>query len=418
MRPCPDLALRLARFRRCRNGTVGVLFGVLLPILAMGAVGVAELAEVMQAKARLQRNVDAAAIQGAGEFGVDQSAATTERARLYADGMAESLRLRWTVASTATVEAASRTVTVRQTANRASFFGSLLPPGGWTIAATATAIRTARKPLCVLGTRGGGPLDTGQDSIALQTSSAITASDCLVQSNANLTAGPGTALSAGEARAVGSAAGPIRPAPVTDAPPMIDPFAGMRLDVPSLLCDSLALSIGSGTFRLNPGVHCGAVALLGTANLVLAPGEHFFVGPGLSVGGQSTVTGSDVVVVLKNLLAAQITGEAVLNLEGRKSGPYAGFVLIADRSYIGDVEISTSNARKLVGTIYLPNASLTVNGTNNRIADQSPWTVVVARTIRTLGSANLVINAGYTASSVPVPAGVGPAKDQPVRLTQ
>ncbi|MGX7705504.1 TadE/TadG family type IV pilus assembly protein [Methylobacterium sp. Gmos1] len=418
MRLCPDLALCLARFRRCRSGTVGMLFGVLLPILAVGAVGVAELAEVMQAKAKLQRNVDAAAIQGAGEFGVDQSAATTERTRLYADAMAEALRLRWTVASTATVEAASRTVTVRQTANRASFFGSLLPPGGWTIAATATAVRTARKPLCVLGLRGGGLLDLGQDSIALQSSSAITANDCLVQSNANLTAGPGTTLSAGEARAVGSANGPIRPAAVTDAPSMADPFAAMRLDAPSLLCDSLALSLGSGTFYLNPGVHCGAIALLGTASLVLAPGEHFFVGPGLSVGGQSTVTGTDVVLVLKNLLAAQVTGEAVLNLEGRKSGPFAGFVLIADRSYVGDVEISTTNARKLVGTIYLPNASLTVNGTNNKVADQSPWTVVVARTIRTLGSASLVINAGYTTSGVPVPAGVGPARDQPVRLAQ
>ncbi|AWN50425.1 hypothetical protein DK412_00685 [Methylobacterium sp. 17Sr1-1] len=418
MRPRPDLGLRLARFRCCRSGAVGVLFGVLLPILAMGAVGVAELAEVMQAKAKLQRNVDAAAIQGAGEFGVDQSAATTERTRLYADAMAESLRLRWAVATTATVEAASRTVTVRQSANRASFFGNLLPPGGWTIAATATAIRTARKPLCVLGTRGGGPLDDGQDSIALQASSAITASDCLVQSNANLTAGPGTVLSAGEARAVGSAAGPIRPAPVTDAPPMADPFAAMRLDAPSLLCDSLSLSLGSGTFRLEPGVHCGAIALLGDATIVLAPGDHYFVGPGLSVGGNATITGSDVVVILKGLVTAQVTGSAVLQLEGRKSGPYAGFVLITDRSYLGDVEISTSNARKLVGTIYLPNASLTVSGANNRIADQSPWTVVVARTIRTLGSANLVINAGYAASSVPVPAGVGPQKDRPVRLSQ
>jgi len=108
----------------------------------------------------------------------------------------------------------------------------------------------------------------------------------------------------------------------------------------------------------------------------------------------------------------------VLQLEGRKSGPYAGFVLITDRSYLGDVEISTSNARKLIGTIYLPNAGLTVNGNNTRIADQSPWTVVVARRIRTQGSANLVINANYGASSVPVPAGVGPARDQPVRLAQ
>ncbi|WP_162561135.1 TadE/TadG family type IV pilus assembly protein [Methylobacterium terrae] len=413
----PDLGPHLARFRRCRGGTVVVLFGLLLPILAMGAVGVAEVTEVMLAKAKLQSNVDAAALQGAGEYGVDQSAATAERTRLYADGSAAPLRLRWTIASTASIDAASRAVTVRQTAHRASFFGSLLPPGGWNLEAAATAIRTARKPLCVLGSQGAGPLGIGQDSIAVQGNSQITASDCLVQSNANLTVSGGATVWAGEARAAGSASGAIRPDAVTDAPPVTDPFTGMAIAGP-LLCDSLSLSLGSGTFYLNPGVHCGTISLLGNATLVLAPGDHYFVGPGLSVGGQSTITGSDVVVILRGLLSAQITGNAVLQLEGRKSGPYAGFVLITDRSYFGDVEISTSNARRLLGTVYLPNASLTVNGNNNRVADQSPWTVVVARTIRTMGSANLFINSNYGGSSVPVPAGVGPPKDQPVRLAQ
>ncbi len=417
MRPCLDLALRLDRFRRCRSGTVIVILGLLLPLLAMGSVGVAEITEVMLAKAKLQGNVDAAALQGAGEFGVDQSSATQERTRLYADAMAEPLRLRWTITSTATVDAASRAVTVSQTAHRASFFRSLLPPGGWNLAATATAVRTARKPLCVLGAQGSGPLGIGASTIALQGSSVITAGDCLVQSNADLNAGAGTALWAGEARAAGSASGPIRPAPVTDAPSMPDPFAAMRIDTPLSLCDT-SINIGMGTTYLKPGVHCAAIAVLGSANLVLEPGEHYFIGPALSIGGNSTVTGTDVVLILKTAAAAQITGNAVLNLEGRKSGPYAGFVLITDRTFISDVEISTTNARKLVGTIYLPNASLTVRGTNTKIADQSPWTVVVARTIRTMGSANLVINANYNSSTIPVPAGVGPAKDQPVRLAQ
>ncbi|MFH6781558.1 MULTISPECIES: pilus assembly protein TadG-related protein [Methylobacterium] len=411
-----DLAPSLARFRHCRRGTVTVLLALLLPVLAMGSVGVAEVTEVMLAKSKLQEIVDAAALQGAGEFGVDQSAATAERTRLYADGMAAGLRLRWTVASTTSIDAPTRAVTVQQTAHRASFFGSLLPPGGWNLQASATAIRTARKPLCVLGAQGIEPSGS-QDSIAVQGRSQITASNCLVQSNANLTAAGSALVSAGEARAAGSASGPIRPEAVTDAPPVQDPFAGMAIGAP-VLCDSFALSLGSGTFYLQPGVHCGAVSVLGSASLVLAPGEHYFVGSSLTIGGRSTITGSDVVVILRNLVSARITEQAVLQLEGRKTGPYAGFVLITDRSVVGDVEIATSNARKLLGTVYLPNASLTVNGTDNKIADQSPWTVVVARKIRTQGSANLVINANYGASSVPVPAGVGPAKDQPVRLAQ
>lgn len=417
MRPCPALALRLDRFRRCRSGTVIVILSLLLPVLALGSVGVAEVSEVMMARSKLQSYVDAAALQGAGEFGVDQSSATVERARLAADGMAAPLRLRWTITSSATIDTASRAVTVLQTGHRASFFRNVQPPGGWNIEAKATAIRTARKPLCMLGSETPNRLGA-PTAVELNDRSAITANDCLIQSNANLAAGTGTALWAGEVRASGSASGPVRPAPITDAPAMADPFANMRIDVPLACNDVLGITIGSGTTYLKPGVHCGQLSLLGTVNIVLLPGDHYFVGPILDLLGQSVITGTDVVMIFKGLLSAQVTGMAKLEIEGRKSGPYAGFAIITDRDYFGDLGISTNNARKIIGTIYLPNASLTVSGTGNKIADQSPWTVVVARSIRTLGSANLVINANYSSSTVQPPPGVGPAKDLPVRLAQ
>ena len=81
--------------------------------------------------------------------------------------------------------------------------------------------------------------------------------------------------------------------------------------------------------------------------------------------------------------------------------------MITDRSLGGVLGISTNNARQLYGTIYLPNATLDVTGTSNKVADQSPWTVVVAMGLTTDGSAKLVINSNYSGASVPVPAGVG-----------
>ncbi len=107
----------------------------------------------------------------------------------------------------------------------------------------------------------------------------------------------------------------------------------------------------------------------------------------------------------------------MLQLEGRKSGPYAGFVLITDRSYTGHSRDLDQQRRKLLGTIYLPNADLTVKG-NNKVADQSAWTVIVARDIRTEGNARLTVNSNYSSSTIPVPSGVGPPRDQPVRLSQ
>jgi len=57
--------------------------------------------------------------------------------------------------------------------------------------------------------------------------------------------------------------------------------------------------------------------------------------------------------------------------------------------------ISSDAARQLLGTIYIPSATLAVTGTSNRVADQSAWTVIVAKSIQLTGSPNLVINHNY-----------------------
>ena len=77
---------------------------------------------------------------------------------------------------------------------------------------------------------------------------------------------------------------------------------------------------------------------------------------------------------------------------------------------------STPNARKLLGTIYLPNGDLSVSGQNTRAADLSAWTIVVARKIAVSGTAALTINSDYASASVPVPSGAGSRSDSSTRL--
>ena len=55
----------------------------------------------------------------------------------------------------------------------------------------------------------------------------------------------------------------------------------------------------------------------------------------------------------------------------------------------------------------MPSATLNVTGASDNVADQSAWTVVVAKALQLQGSPNLVINANYANSTVPVPAGAG-----------
>jgi hypothetical protein len=241
--------------------------------------------------------------------------------------------------------------------------------------------------------------------VSIQSSSKLTAAGCLVQSDADIAVSSSASMQASAVHSVGAAQGPISPSPITDVPAITDPFASLAISVPP--CTDYGIDVGNGAQTLNAGVHCGNVQIQGSGTLTLNPGDHYFVNTQFNVEGNAKLLGSNVVLILKGSTKFQFQGNASLSFDGRQSGSYAGFVLITDRSFTDTLSISTDSAHQLHGTIYLPNASLAVSGKGNKVADQSPWTVVVAQKISTDGSANLVINSNYAGSSVPVPSGVG-----------
>jgi hypothetical protein len=65
---------------------------------------------------------------------------------------------------------------------------------------------------------------------------------------------------------------------------------------------------------------------------------------------------------------------------------------------------SANDARKLLGTIYLPNGVLYIDA-NKPIADQSAYTIVVARRVELYSGPNLVLNTDYGGTDVPIPKG-------------
>jgi Putative Flp pilus-assembly TadE/G-like len=383
---------------------------MVLPALAMVTLGAVEVAEVFFTRSKLQTVVDMAALKGAGELGIDLSSATTERTKAYADSMADPTRLRWTVTSSAVLDSQNSAMTVSQAAHRPSFFRSLLPPGGWNLNVSAKAIRYASGPLCVLGIQSGGGAVVGLDS-----SGALNAAGCLVQSNSDLTAMGGAAVTAGDARAAGGASGAISPTPLTGTRVMSDPFAALNIAYPAG-CDTTSIT---STSYLNPGLHCGDIKLSGNETVTLAAGEHYFTGGSLKMGGNAQIVGTDVVVFLKDFGSINFNGNAGLSLEGRKGGSFAGFALIADRSFTGTLELTAKNVRKMYGTVYLPNATLLIGGNGNKVSDQSPWTVVIANKLQVTDKATLHINSNYAGASVPVPQGVGPStKTSGTRLAE
>jgi Flp pilus assembly protein TadG len=404
----------LRRLWKDPGGSVATTFALLLPAIALLACGAIDLYSVWSDKSAMQDTADATALAMAKQMSISTDAGLSARATDFANAELGPIAQADAVQVSVTRSLETSSVTVTISGHRASFFGNLLPPGGWQMNASATASALGSLPLCVLsyGT-------TGPENLHLTGQSTLTAAGCLVQSNGNMTVDKNASLTAGLAQTVGVAQGPISPAPQSGAPSISDPFSSLDVSVNSGGCNpSNVTYLSSGTNTLDPGVHCGNYVVQNGAVLQLLPGEHYFVKGQLQLQGAATLSGDDVVLIFDKSSQFNFQDQAIVNLGGRKSGTFAGFVIATTRLNTGNFQISATSAEKLEGVIYIPSATLTVQGTSNKVAQQSAWTVVVAQSIQLNGSADLVINSNYAASSVPVPQGVGNETQQQVSLVR
>ncbi len=139
----------------------------------------------------------------------------------------------------------------------------------------------------------------------------------------------------------------------------------------------------------------------------MEPGEHYFRSGELVIKDDSTLWGRDVVLIFDKDSKLTFQDQAIVDLEGRKSGDHAGFLIITARDNTRDLSIWSDGVDNLLGVIYAPAAKLQVMG-KQAVAEDSDWTVVVAKEIELKDNAKLTINSKYASSLVPVPQGVGP----------
>jgi Flp pilus assembly protein TadG len=405
---------RLAALAADRAGGIATTFAIVAPVIAMLSCGAIDLFAVHASRVALQDSADAAALAAARQSGMTDQAGIQTRANTFVRRQSASAAKGLTYAVDTSVNEEDSTVTVHIEGVRDSFFGNLLPPGGWKLNVTSVATRVSQVPLCVLSTgEGGGHL------IAMKDDAQVTAPKCLVHSNSEIDVSSSGWLNTAIAQSVGEARGRISPEPQTGAPLIEDPFASMNLattkpcpllgGVTDLLTN---LQLG---LPIAPGVHCGSIVVQQNMTMRLSPGEHFFKQGKLEIKKGAKLIGDDVVLIFDASTNFKFTETSEISLKGRRTGDYAGFVIATTTANHGQFEISTSAARELLGTIYIPSARLKVSGTDNKVSDQADWTVIVADSIEMYGSPNLVLNTNYQGSPVPVPQGVGPVGR--VRLT-
>jgi hypothetical protein len=405
MRTLKQTWIRLKAFARHEGGQIALIFALGLPALAMMVAGAIDLTRVSGDRSRMQDIADAAALAGATELAL---IIREDVAVARVDGMVESNISDWRDApeiahhSQVLEDGQQRVMEVRLNGVSPSFFMNLLPPGGWRYSVVSRAVSVGQTPLCVIASAS-----SESKVINILNTSRLRAPECLVHSNHDIIV-EGGRIEAELVQAVGRASGQISPEPGTGAAALADPFASMEI-LEGQRCprNQENGAVTTGVLRLPAGVHCGAFIVGGNARLELAPGEHWFQAGSLVLKDDAKLVGTDVVAFFDRQSRFEFLDRSEVDLSGRRSGEFAGLVLVASRSNRQDFLVTSENVDRLLGVIYVPSARLVVEGRGD-VARESAWTVIVAKMIQLKGSSSLFINADYDVSDVPVPTGVGP----------
>jgi len=169
----------------------------------------------------------------------------------------------------------------------------------------------------------------------------------------------------------------------------------------------------TSTVRFNPGTYVfrRGLTISDSANVTFGAGTYTVLGA-MTIQNTSTVTGEDVGFYFYGPDAAnngsnsglRITGDATVNLSAPLSGTMAGMLVWYNRDSFNNAgnkwEISSTNVRKMTGAIYIPKDKINFIP-SAPIADQSPWTAIVAGSITVGGSAALTLNSNYNSPGAP-----------------
>ncbi len=372
-------------------------------LLAVG--GALAYGSMVNERSLMQDAVDAGALAGAlrmtvaGSSGAGSNAAdiATQTARRVLDEGHIHAPVTFTVASDAS------SFTLAATADHHAMTGLI---GGAPISVTATADTLASVPLCIL--------QTGSGDIDLRAQARIRATGCAIHADSDINVDTGAMIQADRIQAVGAIRGPVSPAGDAGAVAIDDPFAAMNLSPPNDCAGKAkAIKQEKGTVvSLPPGVHCEEYDIDQDATLILQPGEHYFMDD-LKASNNAVIKGDDVVLIFGSTKKIDFADKASVALGARRGGPFAGFLIVTTRDNHEDFTIASDHVSKLLGTIYIPNATLTVDTAGN-VAQDSAWSIIVASSLKLDHNPVLVINSGYAGSGVPVPGGVGPGRTAPV----
>lgn len=438
-------------FAANRRGGVALIFALASPALFGLVGGGIDYARLVARRSQLQNAVDAGALAGGNALKLASSNAASVK------GVTEQIIVTHAptppgnpLAITVTVADDKTSVTARAEDRVSLSFGRFIGMGIQTVAAQAKVSIVGKMRLCMLTL---DPAAAG--AFNLQKDAQVTALGCSLYSDSiNQSGMVGGANAMARAETICSAGGysgvraNFSPAPQTECPVIQDPLQGRPtpavgscagLPFPFNLLPLGQMAVVDKDVTLEPGTYCGGLTVKKNAVVTMRSGIYVFKDGPLIVKDSATLTGVDVGLFFAGDKAGLLFDKkTAVSLSAPTTGVMAGMLMSEQATVkypldpaLGIIDDTTgapvtltppplgqtgpmriyriisNNARNMLGTIYLPAGRLVIDA-DKPVADQSAYTVVVARQVNLYEGPNLVLNANYEGTSVPVPKGVGP----------
>ncbi len=446
-------------------GNIAVSFAIAAPVL-FGAIGLSvDYVSISRKQVALQAIADAAAVASAHELPIANSnpsivvssAKSFVKANLKLNNTAQASGANSVVSTDVKVVDKFTGVEVTLKEVWTPFFAHLLTDKATPITAFARANIVGEGLICVVGL-----MEKKLAGIHLDHKAKLSANGCGVYSNSkaflSIRLDGKATIDAHSVCTMGGyvifGSGKITPKPLTDCPKANDPLA--KRPGPSYVgCDYNNVKLGDvaapariesvaeyafyASFGVSPaalpkpvsnvrikktllpGVYCGGLEIGKGYDIMLSPGIYIIKDGPLRVTSDATFKGVGVGFFLTGADSTfEFQQYTSISLEAPVAGDMAGLLMYEDRNVPYSLDfnplkidklppivrmhrIQSDDARKLLGTIYLPRSILMIDG-EGKVADQSAYTAIIAGRVWLRKGPNLVLNADYKSTNVPVPA--------------
>ena len=371
-----------------RGGNFAITFAVLSVPLMVAAGMATTYAFGSLERNRMQQVLDGAVLAGTtlGYSATDQARLTTAYSHTGISAAALGGDQEFDIAvSGSIVEFATQGTSVigLATMKMPNPFAGVIGDEFVSISVRAKAEKRSSDPVCLLALNRKEPA-----SLQVYGNATLLAPNCAAMVNSGSSQGVQQFGSKAQLTALqigitgGSSGINIEPQPITDVEPMVDPYAHLPVPKPGP-CMDVAAKLSKDSFELEPGTYCGGVTISPGAVVTLKPGVHIIKDGELSIGGNSKLFGTEVMIAFVGAGAVLNSNSgSEITLTSPRSGVYRNIQFMSDRTLDGKwkgEEWMTLSSTTLTydGVMYLPEQDLWIKG-NTVINAKSPSMAMVA----------------------------------------